>query len=60
MNPPAAVRLTKRLMREAERADLETVLHLSAAMQSITHATADHREAVEAFVAKRPPRFSGV
>jgi len=60
VNPPAAVRLTKRLMREAERADLETVLHLSAAMQSITHATADHREAVEAFVAKRPPRFSGV
>jgi len=58
-NPPATVRLTKRLMREAERADLETVLQLSAAMQTIAHATEDHREAVEAFVAKRAPRFSG-
>jgi len=27
-------------------------------MQSIAHATADHGEAVEAFVAKRPPKFS--
>ncbi|MEJ0045997.1 MAG: hypothetical protein WDN04_07655 [Rhodospirillales bacterium] len=52
------MRLTKRLMREAERADLETVLQLSAAMQSIAHATADHREAVEAFIAKRSPKFS--
>jgi len=59
VNPPAVVRLTKRLMREAERADLETVLQLSSAMQSIAHATADHREAVEAFVEKRAPRFSG-
>jgi len=58
VNPPAAVRLTKRLMREAERADLPTVLHLSSAMQSITHATADHAEAVAAFVAKRKPNFS--
>ncbi len=58
VNPPVAVRLTKRLMREAERADLETVLQLSAAMQSIAHATADHREAVEAFIAKRSPKFS--
>ena len=59
VNPPIAVRLTKRLMREAERADLETVLQLSGAMQSIAHATEDHREAVEAFVAKRRPKFSG-
>lgn len=58
-NPPATVRLTKRLMREAERADLETVLQLSAAMQTIAHATADHAEAVEAFVAKRKPVFRG-
>lgn len=58
-NPPIAVRMTKRLLREAESGTLESVLHLSAAMQAIAHASSDHKEAVSAFIAKRAPRFSG-
>ncbi len=32
---------------------------MAAAMQSLVHATADHREAVNAFLEKRTPRFGG-
>jgi hypothetical protein len=38
---------------------LEYVLELSAAMQPLVHATGDHREAVNAFVEKRPAKFEG-
>jgi enoyl-CoA hydratase/carnithine racemase len=51
------VRLTKRLMREALHARLDSILELSAVYQAISHKTADHREAVEAFLEKRAPRF---
>ncbi|MFP3606452.1 crotonase/enoyl-CoA hydratase family protein [Paraburkholderia sp. SIMBA_053] len=51
------VRLTKRLMREALHARLDSVLELSAVYQAISHKTADHREAVDAFLEKRAPRF---
>jgi hypothetical protein len=40
-NPPHAVRMTKRLMREGRNVQLATLLELSAAMQSLAHATAD-------------------
>jgi enoyl-CoA hydratase/carnithine racemase len=56
-NPPHAVRMTKRLMREARTASLSTILEMSAAAQALSHTTADHAEAVDAFLAKRPPRF---
>jgi enoyl-CoA hydratase/carnithine racemase len=46
-------------MREALHARLDTVLEMSAAFQAIAHKTADHREAVTAFVEKRPARFEG-
>ena len=58
-NPPIAVRMAKRLLRESERADLPTVLALSAGMQCIAHATEDHLEAVNAFIEKRPAHFVG-
>jgi enoyl-CoA hydratase/carnithine racemase len=58
-NPPHAVRLTKRLLREAMHTRLDTLLEMAAAFQSLSHQTADHREAVEAFLAKRPPIFKG-
>ena len=58
-NPPHAVRMTKRLIREGRHVQLATLLELSAAMQSLAHATADHKEAVAAFMEKRKPEFGG-
>jgi enoyl-CoA hydratase/carnithine racemase len=51
-NAAHGLRLTKRLMREAIHARLDTVLELSAVFQAISHKTPDHREAVDE--AKRP------
>jgi enoyl-CoA hydratase/carnithine racemase len=59
-NPPQAVRLTKRLIREGRHTRLDTLLEMSAVMQSLMHTTADHREAVNAFVEKRSPKFTGL
>jgi enoyl-CoA hydratase/carnithine racemase len=58
-NPPAAVRAGKQLLREAAGRTLEEVLELSADVQATMHRTADHAEAVTAFVEKREPRFTG-
>jgi enoyl-CoA hydratase/carnithine racemase len=58
-NPPHAVRLAKRLLREALHTRLDTLLEMSAAFQVIAHQTADHKEAVAAFVEKRKPEFRG-
>ena len=57
-NPGAVMRMTKRLLREGEHASLESLLEMSAGYQAIAHKTADHREAVTAFIVKRPPQFS--
>lgn len=59
VNPPRAVRLAKRLLREAQHARLHDVLELSAAFQALAHETADHKEAVDAFSTKRAPKFTG-
>lgn len=58
-NPPHAVRMTKRLLREGYRATLANILEMSAAMQALGHATADHEEAVGAMIEKRSPTFTG-
>lgn len=57
--PPDVLRLTKRLMRESERTDFETLMEMSAAFQSLAHLTEDHREAVAAYFEKRTPTFKG-
>lgn len=57
--PPHSVRLTKRLLRHARSMELDGFLDISAALQSVSHHTADHREAVEAFFEKRPGDFKG-
>ncbi len=56
-NPGAVMRMTKRLLREGEHSTLESLLELSAGYQALAHKTADHREAVMAFLEKRKPRF---
>lgn len=58
-NPPHAVRMTKRLLREGQTATLANILEMSAAMQSLAHATRDNDEAIDAFLEKRPPKFTG-
>jgi len=58
-NPSHAVRMTKRLLMEGRNTRMDTLLEMAAAMQSLVHATADHREAVAAFLEKRPAQFSG-
>ncbi|GAB2908892.1 crotonase/enoyl-CoA hydratase family protein [Rhodococcus aerolatus] len=59
VNPPHALRMTKRLLREGQHQSLESLLELSAAMQAVAHHTADHHEAVAAMLDKREPRFTG-
>jgi 2-(1,2-epoxy-1,2-dihydrophenyl)acetyl-CoA isomerase len=57
--PTAAYRAVKEVLATAATDPLETTLALEARLQSELGATADHREAVEAFLAKRPARFTG-
>jgi len=57
-NPAGVLRMTKRLLREGVHNTLESVLETSAAYQSLAHLSADHHEAVRAFIEKRPPKFS--
>lgn len=58
-NPRHAVRMTKRLLREAWRMSLSQTLDLSAAYQALAHATDDHAEAVRAMLEKRAPVLRG-
>lgn len=58
-NPPRAIRMAKKLLREGQHSRLPDVLELSAAFQALAHETDDHKEAVEAFLDKRPPIFTG-
>jgi enoyl-CoA hydratase/carnithine racemase len=58
-NPPHAVRMTKRLLREGQTATLANILEMSAAMQSLAHATKDNGEAIDAFLERRAPNFLG-
>ena len=58
-NPPHAVRMTRRLLRQGRNADLDSLLEMSAAMQALAHATDDHREAVAGLLERRDPHFTG-
>lgn len=58
-NPPVGVRMVKRLLRAGESQTLEAHLEMTAGLMALCHTTADHREAVSAYMAKRQPRFTG-
>lgn len=49
-NPSHALRMTKRLLREAQHARLDTVLEMSAGFQALAHHTAAHESALDAFL----------
>jgi enoyl-CoA hydratase/carnithine racemase len=55
VNAPHALRMAKRLIREAQHARLESVLELSAAFQAIAHNTRDHAERITGAVARLRP-----
>ena len=52
-NSGPALRMTKRLLRQAQTARLEETLQLSAALQALAHHTSEHDEALAAFFAQR-------
>ncbi len=55
VNAPHALRMAKRLMREAQHARIESVLELSAAFQAIAHNTRDHAERITEAVGRLRP-----
>src|SRR4051812_14729883 len=57
--PTLAFRAIKTVLATAATDSLEATLALEASLQTELGATDDHREAVEAFLAKRPAEFTG-
>lgn len=57
--PPDVLRMTKRMMRDGQNTNFETIMELSASMQALAHLTEDHAEALAAFFEKRAGEFKG-
>jgi 2-(1,2-epoxy-1,2-dihydrophenyl)acetyl-CoA isomerase len=57
--PTKAIGLIKRTLNKSLTSDLDTILDYEAYLQEAASATEDHREGVEAFLAKRPATFRG-
>ncbi len=57
--PTLAIRAIKRLVRDGSADGLRAGLDRASATYGVLSGTADHREAVTAFLEKRPPRFTG-
>jgi enoyl-CoA hydratase/carnithine racemase len=56
VNPPQAVRWTKRLIREGQHSSLPSLLDMAAGLQALAHHNAEHKEAIAAFFAARAAR----
>ncbi len=57
--PPQALRYAKRLLKLAQRQNLEEHLDVCSAFQAICHKTEDHAEALAAFFEKRQGSYKG-
>lgn len=57
--PTRAIGLTKRALNHAWTATLDEQLEYEAFLQASAAQTADHQEGVQAFLAKRKPKFAG-
>jgi enoyl-CoA hydratase len=57
--PPVAVQMIKKSINRIAGALDQAVMHMDADQWLLTAGGGDHHEAVEAFFAKRPPRFTG-
>ncbi|MGJ8687042.1 MAG: enoyl-CoA hydratase-related protein [Spongiibacteraceae bacterium] len=57
--PPQALRMSKRLMKAAQRQELDDFLNLCADVQSQCHFTEDHQRAIAGFFDKTTPEFKG-
>jgi 2-(1,2-epoxy-1,2-dihydrophenyl)acetyl-CoA isomerase len=56
---PLALALAKQELQRSMEVDLATALEFEADQQSIAGRSKDHAEGIAAFLAKRPPRFTG-
>jgi enoyl-CoA hydratase len=57
--PGMAIQWTKYSVNKALRAQVNLSLDTSLALEALTFASEDHKEAARSFVEKRPPRFTG-
>jgi len=57
--PPIAVRMMKRSVRQAATIDIRTHLEMAASHMAAMYSTEDHKEAASAFLEKRTPVFKG-
>lgn len=58
-SPTIAIRMTKRAVYSALKTDLRTALDMVSSHMAIVTESADHKEAVQGFIEKRPPNFKG-
>jgi 2-(1,2-epoxy-1,2-dihydrophenyl)acetyl-CoA isomerase len=57
--PPAVLRMAKQMLNRSGDLDLRGALDQEASGQAIAITAEDHQEGLDAFFAKRPPRFTG-